>query len=153
MLEVSLTSQVYSYWPFYPFQVANQISSVQCSDSTIAKYVSVPKETPEAIRATYKLIVAVDIGTTYTKVAWSRMKLAEPQVHLFLGGQWEEGQVPTAVLYRPAQHSCPPREFDSFGHAAIHMWHREEMQDWALFQTFKMELYNRKVSMFSSYTC
>ena len=153
MLEVSLTLQVYCYWPLYSFQVANQISSVQCSDSTIAENVSDPNETPEAIRAAYKLIVAVDIGTTYTKVAWSWTTLAEPEAHLFIDGQWEEKrQVPTAVLYRPAQHRRPPWEFDSFGNEAI-QYHREEKQSWALFQTFKMELHNRKVSRLSSCTC
>ena len=153
MLEVSLTLQEYSYWPLYSFQVASQISSVQCSDSTIAKNVSDPKETPEAIRAAYKYIVAVDIGMIYTKVAWSHTKTAETNVHVFSDGQWwDRGQVPTAVLYRPSQHRRPPWEFDSFGHAAIHR-HREEKQDCALFQTFTMELYNRKVSTLSSCTC
>ena len=49
----------------------------------MAKNVSDPKESSEAVRAAYKLIVAVDIETTYTKVAWSQTKRAE--AHLFLG--------------------------------------------------------------------
>lgn len=153
MLEVSLTLQVYSYWPFYPFQVANQISSVQCSDSTIAKNVSDPKETPEAIRAAYKLIVAVDIGTTYTKVAWSWTKLAELEACLFMDGQWgDQRQVPTAVLYRPSQHRRPPWEFDSFGCEAIQK-HKVGNQGCALFQPFKMQLHMIEVSTLSSCAC
>ena len=99
----------------------------------------------------YKLIVAVDIGTTYTKVAWRPTKHVE--VHLFVNGQWEDQRrVPTAVLYKPSQHQHPLWEFDSFGHDAIHK-HTEEKQSWALFKTFKMKLHDEKVDSLSSCTC
>ena len=130
-----------------------QLNSVQISKNAMVKNVSDPKETPEAIHAAYKLIVAVDIGITFTKVAWSWTTLAEPEAHLFVDGQWEDQwQVPTALLYRPSQHRRPHWEFDSFGFEAIHR-HREEKQGWALFQTFKMQLHNIKVSTLSSCTC
>ena len=68
-----------------PFQANQRGNSVQISENTIAENVSDPNETPEVIQAVYKLIVAVDIGTTYTKVAWSRTVTppAEPEAHLF----------------------------------------------------------------------
>ena len=111
-----------------------------------------PNETPEAIRATYKLIVAVDIGTTYTKVAWSRTELADLNPNLFRVGQWEDQcQVPTAVLYKlPAelQYRSLHWEFNSFGHEAIHDYTKgklKENESWALFRKFKVELRNTKV--------
>ena len=118
----------------------------------MAENVSDPNETPEAIAAAYELIVAVDIGTTYTKVAWGRTVTppAEPEAHLFVDDQWaDQRQVPTAVLYRPSQHKHLPLEFDSFGHEAIRKY-REGKPGWALFRTFKMDLHDRKVSIVSS---
>ena len=134
-------------------KLSNELSTIQ---SLLAdpQYVSDPKETPEAIRAVYKLIVAVDIGTAYTKVAWS-WSVTQPaglEAHLFVDGQWKsQQQVPTAVLYRPAKHSSPPWEFDSFGHEA--MYEYKKKQGCALFQTFKMELHNTEVGTFSACTC
>ena len=118
----------------------------------MAKNVSDPEETFEAIRATYKLILAVDVGTTYTKVAWCQTKLADTNTYLFIDGQWEDQrQVPTAVLYKlPAelQHRSPHWEFHSFGHEAIRNYTKgrpKENESWALFRKFKMELHNTKV--------
>ena len=55
----------------------------------IAENVSDPNEAPEAIAAAYELIVDVDIGTTYTKVAGSRTVTppAKLEAHLFVDGQ------------------------------------------------------------------
>ena len=116
----------------------------------MAENVSDPNETPEAIRAAYKFIVAVDIGTTYTKVAWSRTVTppAEPEAYLFVDCHWEDQQVPTAVLYRPSQHRRRSLEFDSFGHEAIYRY-RGGKQGWTLFRTFKMKLHQTKVSTLS----
>ena len=118
----------------------------------MAKNVSDPEETFEAIRAKYKLIVAVDVGTTYTKVAWCQTKLADPKCYLFTDGQWgDQDQVPTAVLYKlPAelQHRSLHWKFDSFGHKAIHNYTKrrpKENESWALFREFKMDLHNEKV--------
>ena len=118
----------------------------------MAKNVSDPEETLEAIRATYKLILAVDVGTTYTKVAWCQTKLADPSTYLFIDGQWEDQrQVPTAVLYKsPAelQHRSLHWEFDSFGHEAIRNYTKgkpKENESWALFRKFKMDLHSTKV--------
>ena len=119
----------------------------------MAENVSDPNEAPEAIVAAYKVIVAVDIGTTYTKVAWSRTVTppAELEAHLFVDGHWEDQrQVPTAVLYRPSQDRHRSLEFDSFGNEAVCKY-RERKPGWALFRTFKMDLHNRKVSIVSSY--
>ena len=137
-----------------PFQANQRGNSVQISENTIAENVSDPNETPEVIQAVYKLIVAVDIGTTYTKVAWSRTVTppAEPEPHLFVDGQWEDQrQVPTAVLYRPSQHRHRSLEFDSFGHEAIRRY-RGGKPGWALLQRFKMELHQKKVGILSFYT-
>ena len=133
------------------FQANQRGNSAQTSESAMAKNVTDPNETPEAIQATYKLIVAVDIGTTYTKVAWCPTVTlpAEPIVHVFADGQWKD-QVPTAVLYRPSQHRHRSLEFDSFGHEAICKF-REEEQGWALFQRFKIDLHRRMVSTLSFY--
>ena len=120
----------------------------------MAKNVMDPNETPEAIQATYKLIVAVDIGTTYTKVTWcwTVTPPAELEAHLFVDDQWEDQrQVPTAVLYRPSQDKHPLLEIDSFGHEAIHRY-REGRQGWTLFQRFKMKLHQKKVGTLSFYT-
>ena len=75
-----------------PFQTNQQGNSVQISENAMSRNVSDPNETPEAIRAAYRLIVAVDIGTTYTKVAWcwTVTPPAEPEAHLFVDGQWED---------------------------------------------------------------
>ena len=130
------------------FQANQRGNPVQISENTMAKNVMDPNETPEAIRATYKRIVAVDIGTTHTKVAWSQTVTppAESEAHLFVDGQWGgQRQVPTAVLYRPSQERHRSLEFDSFGHEAIHKY-REGRQRWALFRTFKMDLHRRMVS-------
>lgn len=123
----------------------------------MATNVSDPNETPEATRAAYKVILAADIGTTYTKVAWTRTKCLESPASLFIDGQWEDQrQVPTAVLYKPTQHQSPPWEFDSFGHDAIGKYTNEEQswaEGWALFRKFKMELHKAKVGMVSSCNC
>ena len=118
----------------------------------MAENVSDANEIPGAIRAAYKLIVAVDIGTTYTKVAWCQTKLADPKSYLFIDGQWEyQRQVPTAVLYKlPAelQHRSLHWEFHSFGHEAICNYTKgkpKKNESWALFRKFKMELHNAKV--------
>ena len=137
-----------------PFQVNQWGNSAQISENAMAENVSDPNETPEAIQGAYKQIVAVDIGTTYTKVAWSITVTppAEPNAHLFVDGQWEDQrQVPTAVLYRPSQDRHPLWEFDSFGREAIRRY-REGKQGWALFWTFKMDLNRRMVGTLSFYT-
>lgn len=103
----------------------------------------------------HQLIVAVDIGTTYTKVAWCQTVTppAEPEPYLFVDGQWEDQRkVPTAVLYRPSQDRRRSWEFDSFGHEAIRKYSKGR-QDRALFQRFKMELHQKKVGTLSFYTC
>ena len=143
------TIPIYTLQPFQANQWGNP---VQISENAIAENVTDPNETPEAIVAAYKLIVAVDIGTTYTKVVWSPTVTspAEPEAHLFVDGQWEDQrQVPTAVLYRPSQDRHRSLEFDSFGHEAIRKY-RDRKLGWALFRTFKMELHDRKVSIVSS---
>ena len=134
------------------FQANQRGNSAQISENRMAKNVSDPYETPGAIRATYKLIVAVDIGTTYTKVAWCQTKLADPKSYLFIDGQWEDQrQVPTAVLYKlpvELQHRSPHWEFHSFGHEAIHNYTKgrlKENESWALFRKFKVELHKKKV--------
>ena len=133
-----------------PFQTNQRGNPVQISENAMAKNVMDPNETPEAIRAAYKLIVAVDVGTTYTKVAWCQTKVADPI--LFTDGQWEDQrQVPTAVLYKlplELQYRSPHWEFDSFGHEAIRNYTKgrpKENESWALFRWFKMELHNTKV--------
>ena len=67
-----------------PFQANQRGNPVQISENTMAENVTDPSETPGAIRAAYKFIAAVDIGTTYTKVAWSWTMTppAEPEAHL-----------------------------------------------------------------------
>ena len=150
MHDIDVTIPIYTIQLFQANQRGNP---VQISENAMAKNVMDPNETPEVIQAVYKLIVAVDIGTTYTKVAWSRTVTppVEPEPHLFIDGQWEnQRQVPTAVLYRPSKQRRGSWEFDSFGHEAICKY-RERKPGWALFQTFKMDLHNRKVSIVSSY--
>ena len=137
------------------FQTNQWGNSVQISENAMAENVTDPNETPGAIRAVYKLIVAVDIGMTYTKVAWSPTVTppAEPEAHLFVDSQWEDQrQVPTAVLYRPSQDRHHSLDFDSFGHEAIRRY-RGGRQSWALFRTFKMDLHRRMVSTLSFCTC
>ena len=135
-----------------PFQANQRGNPVQISENTMAEDVTDPSETPEVIQAVYKLIVAVDIGTTYTKVAWSRTVTppAEPEAHLFVDGQWEDQrQVPTAVLYRPSlgdQRSRHSWEFGLFGRKAIEEYREGQQMGVALFQKFKMELHNEEVS-------
>ena len=150
MYEIDVTP-----YTIQPFQTNQRGNPVQISENAMAKNVTDPNETPEAIRAAYKLIVAVDIGTTYTKVAWCQTVTppAEPELHLFVDGQWEDQrQVPTAVLYRPSKHKRCSLEFDSFGHEAISRY-GEGRQDWPLFRTFKMDLHRRMVSTLSFCTC
>lgn len=147
MYEIDVTP-----YTLQPFQTNQRGNPVQISEDAMAKNVMDPNETPEAIRATYKLIVAVDVGTTYTKVAWCQTKLAEPVVHLLIDGQWEDQcQVPTAVLYKlpsELQHRSLHWKFDSFGHNAIRNYTKGRLkgnESWALFRKFKMELHNTKV--------
>ena len=95
---------------------------------------------PSGESASYKFVVAVDIGTAYTKMAWSPTRTAERIVYLFMGDQWEEkGQVPTAVLYKPTGDGW---EFAAFGQEAIRLY-TEEHTTWALFRRFKMELHKK----------
>ena len=104
--------------------------------------VNYPTEAFEAIPAECEFIVAVDIGTTYTKVAWSRTELGKTVVHQFTDQLWkDEYQVPTTVLYKP---SGADWEFAAFGHKAIKMHTRGE-KNWALFKNFKMALHDKKV--------
>ncbi|VVC41408.1 Hypothetical protein CINCED_3A014585 [Cinara cedri] len=90
------------------------------------------------------IIVAVDIGTTYTGYAYSFrrsgrisvMKKPDYESDTIADGQ----KIPTALLL------SPDFNFHSFGTAArdyFHDMHPEEAQKWYYFDKFKMFLYNK----------
>ena len=114
-----------------------------------------PKESQEAIKATYSFIVAVDVGTTYTKVAWKPTKTAEQDIYLFIDDQWEsQRKVPTAALYRDQSTSLFSRgarelEFVAFGFEAMQQYNEEREKGLALFKKFKMQLHDKKVGTLS----
>ena len=104
-------------------------------------------ETTMAQSAAYDVVVAVDIGSTFTKVAWSIARTAEQVVLLIADGQWaNQGQVPTTILYKPSQHHRGDLEFAAFGREAIRM-HSEGEKNWVLFSKFMMTLHSESVRM------
>ncbi|XP_022179791.1 heat shock 70 kDa protein 12A-like [Myzus persicae] len=92
------------------------------------------------------IVVAIDIGTTYTGYAYSFrrsgriavMKKPDYECDTIVDGQ----KIPTALLL------SPDFNFHSFGTAArdyFHDMHPEEAHKWYYFDKFKMFLYNKDV--------
>ena len=93
----------------------------------------------------YKFIAAVDIGTAYTKLAWILTKQPkDANVYAKWPAAQGKTQVPTAVLYKPANSKRTEWVFAAFGQDAIQQ-HALEEECWPLFRKFKMELHKQKV--------
>ena len=101
----------------------------------------------------YKFIAAVDIGTAYTKLAWI---LAKHPKDVNVYDQWPVArgkcQVPTAVLYKPANKEKTEWEFAAFGQDAIQQ-HILQEESWLLFRKFKMELHRQMVVVTQAVYC
>ena len=95
------------------------------------------------------VVVAIDIGTTYSGYAWSfsstkhtinAMRATNPYRS---EGSTRMTKVPTTLLLRPDQ------TFDSFGHEAMKKYNKEldedEQKEWYYFERFKMHLHTDKV--------
>ena len=99
----------------------------------------------------YTFVVAVDIGTAYTKLAWIKNQNNPlEQVHHFdkWPGARNRDRVPTAVLYklnqkRKSLHS-QSWDFVTFGQNALSRFHSEG-HSMALFRSFKMSLHEKEV--------
>ena len=93
----------------------------------------------------YRFIAAVDIGTAYTKLAWILTKHPK-DVNVYDKWPGAQGkiQVPTAVLYKPANEEKTEWDFAAFGQDAIRQ-HALEEESWPLFRKFKMDLHKKKV--------
>lgn len=100
-----------------------------------------------SVSGVYKFIVAVDIGTAYTKVAWIITKQPrDANVYNKWPGAQGKTQVPTAVLYKPANRKLTKWVFAAFGQDAIQQHALEEEESaCVLFRKFKMELHKQKV--------
>lgn len=100
-------------------------------------------------KAEYQFVVAVDIGTVYTKVAWIS-KQPPRIVHVYdkWPGAKDKTQTPTAVLYRPVDKDGKTKwEMHAFGQQAIDLHLQdEEAAGFPLFRNFKMGLHSQEVS-------
>ena len=96
------------------------------------------------------VVVAIDIGTTYSGYAWSfsgtkdtinAMQTTDPYRP---EGSVMTTKVPTTLLLDPDEN------FDSFGHAAMKKYNKDldedEQKDWYYFERFKMKLHTDTVS-------
>ena len=100
-------------------------------------------------KAEYQFVVAVDIGTAYTKLSWISKKTPQ-KVHLY--NRWpganHKYQVPTAALYRPIDADKEKWEMYAFGQQAIDLHLQDEDgASYPLFRDFKMGLHSQKVSL------
>eukprot|EP00118_Oscarella_pearsei_P014368 m.122740 g.122740 ORF g.122740 m.122740 type:complete len:581 (+) comp37797_c0_seq11:1208-2950(+) len=92
-----------------------------------------------------EIVVAFDIGTTYSGYAWSfatgkyqihAMREANPAIGQISSSN-PPGKVPTVLLLHP------DGKFHSFGHKAISNFGLiDEQAEWLYFKRFKMELHN-----------
>ena len=94
-----------------------------------------------SLSGVYKFVVAVDIGTSYTKVAWTLTKNPKlVNVYDKWPGTQGNTQVPTAVLYEQRSDDWV---FVAFGQDAIRQ--HTLVEESCLFKTFKMTLHEKKV--------
>jgi hypothetical protein len=94
----------------------------------------------------YKILVAIDFGTTHSGYAYAYLKNPN-EIHLMK--RWSDGEtrfstfkVPTTLLLSPTG------EFHSFGYQAIEFYNDLEpsqAKDWNFFEKFKMSLHNSQV--------
>jgi molecular chaperone DnaK (HSP70) len=101
----------------------------------------------------YSFVVAIDVGTSYTKVAWVK-DLRNPSARVHCFDKWPKAKntdrVPTAVVYQ----LCQKRELSSspaswkyvaFGQDALKRFQCEgDLQCMALFRSFKMSLHEKE---------
>ena len=103
---------------------------------------------------TYQAVVAIDIGTAYTKVACNRYGASSPPfIYQWLGeGSNDSWVSPTAVLYKKSVHGLSVREperewtMESFGIEALEGYKAARKSSKLLLYTnFKMELHELRV--------
>eukprot|EP00118_Oscarella_pearsei_P014366 m.122707 g.122707 ORF g.122707 m.122707 type:complete len:572 (+) comp37797_c0_seq1:24-1739(+) len=95
------------------------------------------------------LVVAIDVGTTYSGYAWSfadnkymiqAIREVAPNPER-VTSSIPTGKVPTALLLKP------DGTFHSFGHKALHYYNAEldedEQKEWIYFERFKMKLHRK----------
>ena len=96
----------------------------------------------------YKVIVAIDFGTTFTGFAFSFLNTTEGEPGIHLNKEWGNAQglktakAPTSVLLTPDKAFC------KFGYEAAERYAKLEdadNKDFHYFERFKMLLHNRKV--------
>lgn len=101
----------------------------------------------EAARSGYRVVVAIDFGTTYSGYAYSFTNHPE-DIHLMRsiqGGRYgspSTHKIPTILLLNEKG------RFHSFGHEAREAYHNldeNEAKNWFYFEKFKLELHTRKV--------
>lgn len=100
----------------------------------------------KAVESSYRVVVAIDFGTTYSGYAYASRRKPD-EIHLMR--RKEAGQVGAPSHKIPTILLLDGREqFYAFGYDAREAYHdmsEEESGKWLYFEKFKMELHSRKV--------
>ena len=124
-------------------------SSLKDEEAVKGKPAVSPGAAEKTTESSYRVVVAIDFGTTYSGYAYASRRKPD-EIHLMR--RREAGlvgapshKIPTILLLDGRE------QFYAFGYDAREAYHdmsEEESRKWLYFEKFKMELHSRKVQMY-----